>query len=157
VFAERTQIDGRCHIVLARQARGGKESLDTRCWSLVLDENRKVDTIRNGSCGDALLTEDVARIVGALDELDLLAPETMIAVDDGPAVFPRLRAAKPKSGQRKVDRRSQPPSRRALRMRSNSPRRRSSNSETVDSLRPIRSSPLFVIDERHQTRPEGER
>src|SRR5215831_6228978 len=119
VFAERTQIDGRCHIVLARQAWGGKESLDTRWWSLVLDENRKVDTIRNGSCGDALLTEDVARIVGALDELDLLAPETMIAVDDGPAVFPRLGAAKPKSGQRKVDRRSQPPSRRALRMRSN--------------------------------------
>lgn len=90
VFAERTQVDGRCHVLMARRAWGGKDSLDTRWWSLVLDDNLKVDTIRNGSCGDALLTEDVPRIVCALEELNLVATETMIAVDDGPAVFPGL-------------------------------------------------------------------
>lgn len=90
VFAERTQVDGRCHVLLARQAWGGKDSLDTRWWSLVLDDNLKVHTIRNGSCGDALLTEDVPRIVCALEELKLITTETMIAVDDGPAVFPGL-------------------------------------------------------------------
>jgi hypothetical protein len=91
-FAERTQVDGRCHVLLARQAwGGGKDSLETRWWSLVLDRNHKVDTIRNGSCSDPLLTEDVPRIVHALEELDLLTEHTMIAVDDGPSAFPRLR------------------------------------------------------------------
>jgi hypothetical protein len=93
VFAERTQVDGRCHVLLARRSWGGKETLDTRWWSLVLDENCKVDTIRNGSCGDPLLTQDVTRITRALEELDLLTKETMIAVDDGPAVFPGLQRA----------------------------------------------------------------
>lgn len=91
VFAERTQVDGRCHVLLARQAWGGKDTVETRWWSLVLDSRRKVDTIRNGSCGDALLKVDVPRIVRALEELGLMVPETMIAVDDGPAVFPWLR------------------------------------------------------------------
>jgi hypothetical protein len=91
VFAERTQVDGRCHVLLARQAWGGKDMLDTRWWSLVLDEHLNVHTIRNGSCGDPLLARDVPRIVFALEELNLLTTETMIAVDDGPAVFPRLR------------------------------------------------------------------
>lgn len=90
-FAERTQVDGRCHVLLARRAWGGKDALDTRWWSLVLDENLKVHTIRNGSCGDPLLAQDVPRIIGALEELNLLATETMIAVDDGPAVFPGMR------------------------------------------------------------------
>ena len=90
VFAERTQVDGRCHVLLARQAWGGKDTLDTRWWSLVLDGNLKVDTIRNGSCGDQLLARDVPRIVRALEELNLLTADTMIAVDDGPAVFPHL-------------------------------------------------------------------
>lgn len=89
-FAERTQVDGRCHVLLARQAWGGKDSLETRWWSLVLDRNRKVDTIRNGSCGDPLRTADVPRIVQALEEMDLMTERTMIAVDDGPSVFPRL-------------------------------------------------------------------
>jgi hypothetical protein len=88
-FAERTQVDGRCHVLLARQAWGGKNSLDTRWWSLVLDRSHKVDTIRNGSCSDPLNTADVPRIVAALEELDLLTEQTMIAVDDGPSVFPR--------------------------------------------------------------------
>jgi hypothetical protein len=92
VFAERTQVDGRCHVLLARQAWGGKESLETRRWSIVLDrKSRRVDTIRNGSCGDPLLTADVPRIVAALEELDLMAEQTMIAVDDGRSVFPRMR------------------------------------------------------------------
>jgi hypothetical protein len=90
-FAERTQVDGRCHVLLARQAWGGKDSLETRRWSLVLDRDRKVETIRNGSCGDPLTTRDVPRIIRALEELDLMTEETMIAVDDGPSVFPRLR------------------------------------------------------------------
>lgn len=91
-FAERTQVDGRCHVLLARQAWGrGKDSLETRWWSLVLDRSHKVDTIRNGSCSDPLLKADVPRIVQALEELDLLTGHTMIAVDDGPSVFPRLR------------------------------------------------------------------
>ena len=89
-FAERTQVDGRCHVLLARQAWGGKDSLETRWWSLVLDRNHRVDTIRNGSCSDPLLRRDVPRIVRALEELDLLTEHTMITVDDGPSVFPRL-------------------------------------------------------------------
>jgi hypothetical protein len=93
VFAERTQVDGRCHVLLARHTWGGKDTLDTRWWSLVLDEHLKVHTIRNGSCGDPLLARDVPRIVRALEELDLLTTETMIAVDDGPSVFPLLRRA----------------------------------------------------------------
>jgi hypothetical protein len=90
-FAERTQVDGRCHVLLARQAWGGKDSLETRWWSLVLDRRTyKVNTVRNGSCGDALRTQDVPRIVSALEQLDLLAEQTMVAVDDGPSVFPRM-------------------------------------------------------------------
>lgn len=89
-FAERTQVDGRCHVLLARQAWGGKDSLETRRWSLVLDRRHRVDTIRNGSCGDPLHTRDVPRIIDALEALDLMTEHTMIAVDDGPSVFPRL-------------------------------------------------------------------
>jgi hypothetical protein len=92
VFAERTQVDGRCHVLLARQAWGGKDSLETRRWSLVVDRrSHRVDTIRNGSCGDPLVTADVPRIVRALEALDLMMEHTMIAVDDGPSAFPRLR------------------------------------------------------------------
>jgi hypothetical protein len=89
VCAERAEVDGRCHILLARQAWEGKDSLDTRWWSLVFDDDHKVFTVRNGSCGDALLRADVSRIVRALEELDLMADDTMIAVDDGPSVLPR--------------------------------------------------------------------
>jgi len=87
VFAERVEVDGRCHVLLARKAWGGKSSLETRWWSLVLDRKLKVETIRNGSCGDALLKADVRRIIRALTELDLLTDDTMIAVDDGRAVI----------------------------------------------------------------------
>jgi hypothetical protein len=90
-FAERTQVDGRCHVLLARQAWGGKDSLETRRWSLVLDRQHKVNTIRNGSCGDPLVTRDVPRILQALEELDLMTDDTMIAVDGGPSVFPRMK------------------------------------------------------------------
>jgi hypothetical protein len=71
VFAERVEVDGRRHILLARQAWEGKDSLDTRWWSLVLDDEHRVFTIRNGSCGDAILKADVPRIVRALEDLDL--------------------------------------------------------------------------------------
>ena len=91
VFAERTEVDGRCHIRLARQAWEGKDALETRWWSLVLDANYKVYTVRNGSCGDALLTKDAPSIVRALEDLDLMTDETMIAIDDGPPVLPRHR------------------------------------------------------------------
>lgn len=87
VFAERVEVDGRCHVLLARKAWGGKTSLETRWWSLVLDRRLKVETIRNGSCGDALTGADVPRIIRALTELDLLTPDTMIAVDDGRSVI----------------------------------------------------------------------
>jgi hypothetical protein len=89
VFAERVEVDGRCHIRLARQVWEGKDSLDTRWWCLVLDENLKVHTIRNGSCGDKILKADVPRIIHALEELDLMALDTMIAVDNGSPVLPR--------------------------------------------------------------------
>ncbi len=89
VFAERVEVDGRCHIRLARQVWAGKDSLETRWWSLVLDANHKVFTIRNGSCGDAVLKADVPRIITALEDLDLMTEETMIAVDDGQPVLPR--------------------------------------------------------------------
>ena len=94
VFAERTQVDGRCHVLLARQAWGGKDALDTRWWSLVLDRNRKVVTVRNGSAGDTIRMDDVPRIIRALEELDLSAEQTMIAVDDGTPAFPWLRKIK---------------------------------------------------------------
>jgi hypothetical protein len=90
VFAERVEVDGRCHVLLARKAWGGKASLDTRWWSLVLDRQLKVETIRNGSCGDALTRADVPRIIQALTELDLITGETTIACDDGPPVIMRL-------------------------------------------------------------------
>ena len=88
VFAERVEVDGRCHIRLARQVWEGKDSLDTRWWSLVLDAGHKVFTIRNGSCGDKILRADVPRIIRALEELDLMTRDTMIAVDDGGPVIP---------------------------------------------------------------------
>ena len=75
-------------MLLARKAWGGKNALDTRWWSLVIDRRYKVATIRNGSCGDALTTADVPRIIRALTELDLLTGDTMfIAVDDGMSVI----------------------------------------------------------------------
>jgi hypothetical protein len=102
VFAERAEIDGRAHIQLARRAWGPKDSLETRWWSLVLDPSEQVCTVRTGSCGDPLNTDDVPRVVRALEELCLLAEDTMIAVDDGPAVLP---------GWAKAGRRPERPSR----------------------------------------------
>lgn len=88
VFAERVEVDGRCHIRLARQVWAGKDALDTRWWSLVLNGQHKVFTIRNGSCGDAIPRTDVPRIIGALTDLGLMTTDTMIAVDGGAAVIP---------------------------------------------------------------------
>lgn len=86
-LAERTQVDGRCHVLLAREAWGGKDSLATRWWSLVLTRELKAYSVRNGSCGDALLRADVPRIARALEELGLVSADTMIHVDDGPGVL----------------------------------------------------------------------
>src|SRR5262245_41609727 len=86
--AERTEVDGRSHIGLALQAWGRKDSLDTRWWSLVLDRDHKAYTVRTGSCGDALTTQDVPRVIQALEDLALMTERTMIHVDDGPAVIP---------------------------------------------------------------------
>jgi hypothetical protein len=88
VFAERAEIDGRCHVRLARSAWGPKDERETRWWSLDLGSDRKVYTVRNGSCGDALNAEDVPGIVRALEELGLAGAQVMLAVDDGPAVMP---------------------------------------------------------------------
>jgi hypothetical protein len=88
VFAERVEVDGRCHIRLARQVWEGKDALDTRWWSLVLDRSHKVFTIRNGSCGDPILKADVPRIIRAIEELGLMSRDTMIAVDEGGPVIP---------------------------------------------------------------------
>src|SRR3954469_25187690 len=71
VFAERAEVDGRCHVQLALRAWGRKDSLDTRWWSLVLDRDHKAYTVRTGSCGDLLTTEDVPRVARALEELGL--------------------------------------------------------------------------------------
>jgi hypothetical protein len=87
VFAERVEVDGRCHVLLARKAWGGKTALDTRWWSLVLDGNHKVETIRNGSCGDKLTMADVPRIISALTELGLLTDDTQIATDDAGSII----------------------------------------------------------------------
>jgi hypothetical protein len=87
-IAERVEVDGRCHIRLARTAWTSKDALETRWWSLVLDHEGKAYTVRNGSCGDALTSADVPRIVAALESLRLASPRTMLAVDDAGAVFP---------------------------------------------------------------------
>jgi hypothetical protein len=87
VFAERVEVNGRCHVLLARKAWGGKDALATRWWSLVLDRDLKVATIRNGSCGDAVTKADIPRIIRALTELDLITDRTMIAVDEGGSVI----------------------------------------------------------------------
>ncbi len=65
------------------RSRDGKDALDTRWWSLVLDRQFKVETIRNGSCGDKVTTADIPRIIRALKDLDLLTDNTMVAVDGG--------------------------------------------------------------------------
>ena len=87
-IAERVEVDGRCHIRLARQAWQSKDAIETRWWSLVLDPNGKAYTVRNGSCGDALTTADVPRVTAALVSLRLASPGTMLALDDAPAIFP---------------------------------------------------------------------
>ena len=92
VFAERAEVDGNCHVLLARHAWGGKGSLETRWWSLVLDPHHKVSTIRNGSCGDPITKDDVPRILRTLTDLDLLKKGTMIAVDAGGSVIVGLNA-----------------------------------------------------------------
>jgi hypothetical protein len=88
VFAERAEVDGRCHVRLARTAWGPNDERETRWWSLELGTDQKVYTVRNGSCGDALNAEDVPRVVRALEELGLADARVMLAVDDGPAVMP---------------------------------------------------------------------
>jgi hypothetical protein len=93
-LAQRVEVDGRCHIRLARTAWQSKDALETRWWSLVFDREGKAFTVRNGSCGDALLAADVPRIVHALESLRFASSRTMIAVDDGPAVFPWMASQK---------------------------------------------------------------
>src|SRR5438132_1043071 len=87
-IAERVEVPGRCHIRLAREAWGSKDALETRWWSLVLDRELHVFTIRTGSCGDKIYGPDVPRIQRALEDLGLATPRTMISVDDGPARLP---------------------------------------------------------------------
>lgn len=98
VLAERVEVDGRCHVLLARQAWGGKGTPDARWWSLVLDDEVKAYTVRNGSCGDPVRPGDVPRIARALEELGLAAETTMIAVDKGCAVFPWRDGGSPTTG-----------------------------------------------------------
>jgi len=88
VFAERAEVDARCQIRLARLAWGPKTSLDTRWWSLVLGEDQKIHTVRNGSCDDPLNTADVPRVIQALEDLGLANEQIMLAIDDGPSVLP---------------------------------------------------------------------
>ena len=88
VLAERVEVDGRCHILLAREAWGAKDALDTRWWSLVLDADHKAYSVRTGSCGDPLTAAEVPRITRALEGLGLVGRDTMIHLSDGPAVFP---------------------------------------------------------------------
>lgn len=88
-FAERAEVDGRAHILLARTAWGRKDALETRWWSLVLDRaHRRATLVRNGSCGDAVTPDDVPRITAALESLGLADERTMIAVDAGRPAFP---------------------------------------------------------------------
>ena len=87
VFAERVEVDGRCHVLLARKAWGGKDAIETRWWSLALDPDLKVATLRNGSCGDPVTKADLPRIIRALTDLDLITEHTMIAVDEGGSVI----------------------------------------------------------------------
>jgi hypothetical protein len=88
VFARRAEVNGKSHIHLARTVWEGKDSLDTRWWSLVLNGEHQVHTIRTGSCSDPLLRADVPRIVQALEALGPLCADTMISIDDGPPVMP---------------------------------------------------------------------
>ncbi len=93
VIAERTEVDGRCHVLLARHAWGGKATADTRWWSLEMDDAHKVFTVRNGSCGDPVRPDDPPRIARALEELGLATESTMVAVDKHSAVFPWRRVS----------------------------------------------------------------
>jgi hypothetical protein len=86
-IAERVEVDGRCHIRLARTAWGSKDAIETRWWSMVLDAHGAY-TIRNGSCGDTITKADVPRVIAALESLRLASPRTMLALDDAPAMFP---------------------------------------------------------------------
>ena len=88
VFAERAEVDARCHIRLARLAWGPKTSLDTRWWSLVLSPDQKINTVRNGSCSDPLNTADIPKVMQALEDLGLANDQIMLAIDDGPSVLP---------------------------------------------------------------------
>ncbi|HEU0054193.1 MAG TPA: hypothetical protein VFQ39_13495 [Longimicrobium sp.] len=88
VMAERNEVDGRCHILLAREAWGPKDSLSTRWWSLVLDADHKAYSVRTGSCGDPLNRADVPAVARALEEMGLLTERTMLYLADGPAAFP---------------------------------------------------------------------
>lgn len=54
----------------------------------MLGRDARVHTVRNGSCGDALTTAEIPRIVRALEELGLANDQVMLAVDDGPSVLP---------------------------------------------------------------------
>ena len=47
-------------------------------------------TVRNGSCGDTVTSADVPRIACALESMGLHCEDMVIAVDDGPPVFPWL-------------------------------------------------------------------
>jgi hypothetical protein len=98
VLAERVEVDGRCHVLLARRAWGGKDARETKWWSLSLNAAHKIEVVRNGSCGDRVLTSDVPRITRAIEALDLMCERTMIAVDDGPAAFPWLRRKPARGG-----------------------------------------------------------
>lgn len=88
VLAERVEVDGKCHILLAKRAWGPKDSLDTRWWSLVLDADHRAYAVRTGSCGDRLTKADMPRVTRALEELGLLTEHTMLYLDDAPAVLP---------------------------------------------------------------------
>ncbi len=53
----------------------------------MIDRQLKVETVRNGSCGDPVTKEDIPRIIRALTELELISDHTMIAVDAGGSVI----------------------------------------------------------------------
>jgi hypothetical protein len=65
VLAQRVEVDGRCHVLLARRAWGGKDALETRWWSLVMRPDGRAATVRNGDERGRAADRACAGVAGA--------------------------------------------------------------------------------------------
>jgi hypothetical protein len=87
VFAERAEIDARCHIRLARLAWGPKTSRDTLV-ELGARRGSEGPHRRNGSCGDGQNRGRRPADHAGARGFGLANEDVVLAVDDGPSVLP---------------------------------------------------------------------